>query len=226
MVAFFPPFRFSRKFPSQKSTVASLVLYSKAKRCGPAVSTTRGQATPATAGNTGNTRARPGLVSRHSSALQCGVAGLKTRAPCYANATLITPSAMSAKGPHGMLRPRASIDRGASASHEPWAATGEPLLLLLLHCSALAAVWWKKDAILQRKLAPNHATLYVVVTLCSRYKYTLIQTIRKIPLIRKYFRNSPLYRSLSTRHKNVTTYYVTMLQRRNSISYPKPFKDM
>ena len=58
MVTFFPPFRFSQRFPSQKSTVASLVLYSKAKRCGPAVSTTRGQATAETAGNTGNTRAR------------------------------------------------------------------------------------------------------------------------------------------------------------------------
>jgi hypothetical protein len=102
--------------------VASLVLYSKAKLCGPAAHqlATRGQATAAaTAGNTGNTRrARLGLVSRHCTALQCGVAGLKTRAPYYANATLITPSAMSAKGPHGMLRPRGRPRRGASASRE------------------------------------------------------------------------------------------------------------
>ena len=101
--------------------MASLVLYSKAKRCGPAVS--KHHKRP---GNSSScrqhgqhARARPGLVSRHTAgALQCGVAGLKTRAPYYANATLITPSAMSAKGPHGMLRPRSRPRRGASASRE------------------------------------------------------------------------------------------------------------
>ena len=68
-------------------------------------------------------RARLGLVSRHTAgAFQCGVAGLKTRAPYYANATLITPLAMSAKGPHGMLRPR---DR-PRGHREPRAAIGEP----------------------------------------------------------------------------------------------------
>ena len=100
--------------------MASLVLYSKAKRCGPAVSKHHKRPGNSSSCRQHGQHARTplGLLSRHCSAFQCGVAGLKTRAPYYANATLITPSAMSAKGPHGMLRPRSRPRRGASASRE------------------------------------------------------------------------------------------------------------
>ena len=151
MVTFFPPFRFSQRFPSQKSTVASLVLYSKAKRCGPAVSKHHkrpGNSSRNCRQHGQHARARPALVSRHCSALECGVAGLKTRAPYYANATLITPSAMSAKGPHGMLRQRGRPRRGASARRELLAVSRDrravsrraAVVTTALHCSALAAV--------------------------------------------------------------------------------------
>ena len=124
--------------------MASLVLYSKAKRCGPAVSKHHKRPGNSSSCRQHGQHARTplGLLSRHCSAFQCGVAGLKTRAPYYANATLITPSAMSAKGPHGMLRPRGRPRRGGqceprAVSPEPRPARGEPKSRCCCYCTAL-----------------------------------------------------------------------------------------